>query len=1662
MNKVLSIYNAAAYKEEFLPDINNADYSIVLSQSLFGTDEDIVLKFDVINGQWTVYPTNQYRLYVEKDQKHKITLSQGIRFFVYLKNGTTISILVDETSSSFVKFKKYKLKKDLVTIGTVQENDIVNISSSLMSKKHMRFEKNSVGWVIKDLSKNGVYVNSKKVDYTQKLMFGDYICAFGLKMLFLGDVIAVNEDEKNIFVNPNSKSLSLIESDISSPPVSSASVISKRGGHYNRAPRVFEKIFSDKVSIEAPPAPRQASKKSFFSTIGPSFTMVIPMIMGCLLMMISNRGSGTGAFMYTGLVTAGSSALLGIFWGTMNFRNSRKQEKEEESARYEKYRDYLMEISENLKEQYKNNVNVLLDKYPSAEICAKYTDKTSSLWSRNFNHDDCLFCRLGIGNMPFQVEIDVPKKQFFMEEDMLADTGKKIYEKYSILKGVPIGIDFGRDRLVGIVGGKNRIGAAEIMKIMAVQIAANNCYTDVKTAYIFSDKSETSGRLSFLKWLPHTWSVDSKTRFFASNKAEASDVCYELTKIFRMRDEARSTFGDSKKNYVKPHYIIFVEDISMLEGEPILKYIFNSEKAFGVTAVLLSERYEELPNNCEKIIFNNGEYSGIYTPQTMSNLNNNIKFDNLLDSKAEIFARSIAGVEVSEITTEGEIPASLTFLDMYNAESINDLGVIDRWRKNRTYETMKALVGKKSGGLDCYLDLHEKYHGPHGLVAGTTGSGKSEILQTYILSMAINFSPDDVAFLIIDFKGGGMANLFSRLPHLAGRVSNLSGNQVRRAMISIKSENIRRQKIFGEYGVNNINQYTRLLKNNDASILIPHLFIVIDEFAELKREQPEFLNELISIAQVGRSLGIHLILATQKPAGTVDDNIRSNSKFKLCLRVQDKQDSIDMINKPDAAYIYNAGRCYLQVGNDEIFELFQSGWSGAVYDADASHSHNAVSLLTPTGHVALVGKKSALKRREIQKKEWLSAIIECVNAAAENLQISLSHAFLTADEITAITLKAFEIMEQVDFEYESSSKNISRVKQLIALMAELDSSDAATIISHAERNGLVLPEPKDIVQLDAVVRYLENEAKKYGYNRPAAIWLPMLPERLLYEEIAKRNKNAEEICNWQDADSSAWTLSVPIGKYDDPMNQSQEPVLIDLASDGHFVICGGINSGKSTCLQTYIWGLINTYSPQMVNLYILDFSSNILQAFQNAPHVGGVMCENDEDVISKFFCMIMQILKQRKRAFRGGNYAQFVKSNGYEYPSIIIVIDNYANFCEKTDNKYTDLILELSREGISCGIFLVISCGGFGMSELQNKIADNMGKVVALNMGERQKYLDVFRINRIEVIPEEVQGRGLVEVDGNILEFQTAICLSSEDAYTLGEKISGHIEKICSSYNGKSAKKVPCIPDKPIWKDLKSHEDFKEIIAGPYLVPFAYNKDDASLSSIDLRETYCYLIAGRARTGRTNTLKVLALSAKEKNAQICIVDSSLQPLKKFSEKIGSAYVSEKKEFYDYLMEFKDIVKERSVIKKAMEEEGAEDEEIFEAMSHKQMIAFFISDFSEFVKMVYSTSADVGNISAFLENILEKGRLLNIYFFFDLNSEDIPLVSNRRIYSIAASYRQGIHLGGNIASQRLFDFSSLTLGYSEQNKTYKAGIGFMTGTEESPSKQVIIPFVKGEK
>lgn len=188
-------------------------------------------------------------------------------------------------------------------------------------------------------------------------------------------------------------------------------------------------------------------------------------------------------------------------------------------------------------------------------------------------------------------------------------------------------------------------------------------------------------------------------------------------------------------------------------------------------------------------------------------------------------------------------------------------------------------MGVDTLGDTFMLDLHEKFHGPHGLVAGMTGSGKSEFIITYILSLAINYNPQEVQFVMIDYKGGGMAKSFENLPHTVGIITNLDGAAIKRSLVSIESELKRRQAIFAaaskKVNISNIDiyKYQKLYREGKVDEPLSHLFIISDEFAELKTQQPEFMTQLISAARIGRSLGVHLILATQKPSGVVDDQI---------------------------------------------------------------------------------------------------------------------------------------------------------------------------------------------------------------------------------------------------------------------------------------------------------------------------------------------------------------------------------------------------------------------------------------------------------------------------------------------------------------------------------------------------------------------------------------------------------------------------------------------------------------------------------------------------------------------------------------------------------------------------------------------------------------------
>jgi S-DNA-T family DNA segregation ATPase FtsK/SpoIIIE len=1664
MGVVLVVYGDDAFREYLLPAEKNIDNSIIIAASDFGLKNDVELKLESVEARWKfVDNQEQYQLYKNEKSYLDQYIQQGDQLILFTPESEQLSLVVIKTENSFRVYDKYLLNsKQEISIGKNKENTIIFDSLDLVSRYHavIRFEGK---WKIEDMSSNGTFINGKRIQNCVNLKFGDVINVFGLQIVFLETHIGI------CF----SFGKGLIDKDILTHVLGSnleeknAKKSTKREikEFFHRAPRYLPKIKTEAIEIESPPALSKQKKQPIMMTIGPSMTMMLPMLLGSSLAIYSSsKGGGTSsAFMYTGLITAGGSALLGTFWAITNLRFAKKSAKEDQNHRFEAYGEYLIKITDEIRETYEYNREQLINTYMPSTKFIEVEKSLNLLWNRNVYHEDFLTHRIGVGTIPFQVDIQIPKEKFTLINDTLANKPAMIKEEFKDLYDVPVCIDAKKHSIIGVVGGKGKIGALQILRNLTMQIAFSNCYTDVKLIYIYDERKYAKDEWEYTKWLPHTWSEDKKTRYVARNKQEASDVFYELTEIFRNRLEEKSP---SDKINDKPYYILVVENQEWLEGEMIAKYVYEKGSSeYGLTTILIGNRYDDLPNECEYIVENTDEFKGVYNVLDPENQRIEVAFDDVSKSSIEEFARDLLQYEVKEVTGNGEIPGSLDFFSMHGVSTLNDFGVIERWRKNRNYENMRALIGHKAGGTPCYLDIHEKYHGPHGLVAGTTGSGKSETLQTYILSLSINFSPDDIAFFIIDYKGGGMANLFSGLPHMIGSISNLSGNQVRRAMVSIKSENVRRQKVFNEHEVNNINLYTKLYKNGEASVPIPHLFIIIDEFAELKREEPEFMRELVSVAQVGRSLGVHLILSTQKPNGTVDENIWSNSKFKLCLRVQDKQDSNDMLHKPDAAFLKEAGRCYFQVGNDEIYELFQSGWSGATYDENGASNEILAQMITIDGKAAIVGSRQKKKKMEKSKLEWISFLLNLVREISKDYDESLGDIIAQPTALKKFISHIFKALNQIEIDYQDSMYNRRRIEELLRIyFLQLEEHPdhslswyAENIIKYANVTASKLPEKKEKTQLDAVIEYLDYMANKNGFNNKQQLWMPLLPSDLILSRVADYVKNTSNEKRWA-RQTKQWTLDAIVGMCDDPVNQAQFPLTVDFAQGGHHAICGSVFTGKSIFLQTIMFSFIHKYSPEEINLYALDFSSRSLSAFENSVHVGGVMYENDSEKIGKFFNMMNQIIEDRKKKFQGGNYSQFIRANGVIEPAIVIVIDNFAGFKEKTADQYNDNLINISRNGIAYGIYLLISAAGYSATDIQSKIGDNIKTTLCLEMADKYQYSEALKTTQLDVMHEKgIKGRGLCNYDGRILEYQVALSESAEDDYERIEKIKVEVEALNNSWDGRIAESVPCIPENPKWNEFQELKKVKRLNKSENNLAIGYDLSSANIFAIDTRKIFTYLIQGRVRTGKKNLLKCILFAANQKeNVEICLFDNKDQSFKIFAEKINCKYIIEDQDYFDYFNDLLPVFKERNLMKRQHIQDGLNDEEIYEKMSKEKAYYICIADLNEFIMRVRDKEK-IGAIEGFLKNIAEKGRLHNVFFFMCLDTKNSSQLAGIELFDHLVSLQNGIHLGGNVNNQQLLNFDYVN--YREKEKTLKPGIAMIPQVAgEYDVEKVVIPLV----
>lgn len=1647
MSKILSVYNNWAFFEMVLPTSSNSQCSFLLDADQFQLAQNELISLECIQGQW---------YFVQKDIQRTIELISGQskqgelpvhgRYRLITASMEQLSILVEERDHPVQVYRKYCLQPGkMISVGLSADNDIQyrypleTNTKSFVSHHHCRIVLDGNTAILEDLSSNGTYINHVRAKERTILHYGDHIRVFGLSMVYLGSVLAVN-----YAVGSNTDL-----TEISDERLYQLAQPGDKSGNsckhlLHRAPRTIPQIITESVTIDPPPNPKDVPHVPLLMQIGPSLTMALPMMVGTGMTIVSSRMSGMAgnAFLYTGIITAVMSAFLGTFWAVMNLKYNKKRILSEENYRKEKYIAYLQQKEQEIDALYAANTTAMLEKYASAEQIASYHHQHEALWNRNVNHADLLTYRLGLGDVQFPVEIEVQRQRFTLVNDELEQRPHQIKEQYSVLHQVPVCVDLLEKSLIGVIGDVNSWEI--ILQNLMVQIAGNNSYTDIKMALVYDDqKIPNPQRWEFAKWLPHLWSVDKKTRFLATNKNEAAEVFYSLSQVFRSRMEESQT--------PRPYYVLFVLNKELLEGELINKYIGQSSSQIGLATVIAAEHYEELPNHCEFIMENNSSFSGVYSTTGEQDDRTAIVFDRVAPDKLLAFAKRLANIEIHETEQGGELPSSVTFFDMYGITHPQDLHAEDRWRRARTSESMKALIGIKSGGSSCYLDLHERYHGPHGLVAGTTGSGKSETLQTYILSLAIDYSPDDIGFFIIDYKGGGMANLFHGLPHIIGAISNLSGNQVKRAMVSIKAENKRRQRVFSQYGVNNINAYTSLYKNGDAKEPIPHMLIIIDEFAELKREESEFMKELVSVAQVGRSLGVHLILATQKPAGTVDENIWSNSKFRLCLRVQDRQDSMDMLHRPEAAYLTQAGRGYLQVGNDELFELFQSGYSGAVYDEALGDQKLVVAqMLDSTGKVDLVGNHAKIQYQEQTRQRWLQALCNAVKAAKTRK---------TADLLEPI----YDYLQQQGLDFRRSQYNDSRLRDFVRLYDTVNCEEqclVAAILEEAIATGVRLPEQKTRSQLEAVTEYLAQVAQSNGYNRVLQLWMPTLPEHLLLTEIEEYE--SMEIARRHPGES-AWELSVIIGKGDDPENQSQMPICVDFANNGHHVLCGTVSTGRSTFLQTTVFALLQKYTEEEVQLYLLDFSSKLLSVFSDARQVGGILTDSEEDreKIDKLFTMFSAILAERKALLTSTNFRDYVEHSRGTLPAIILVIDNYGGFREKTEDQYEEQMKRLAKEGLNYGIYLLVTAGGFGISEMPGKMADNFRTTMCLEMPDIYQYGDVMRVVKPPIYPESnVKGRGLVYYGERILEFQTALACEGESSYERNENIRRQIAR-SNNYCKGMARKIPMIPEKPRWEQYCAEVEYNKILQQSHLLPNGYNARTAAYSALDLTRLLTYLVTGTKKSGKSTYLKTLIQASIDKGCKVFILELKTTEFSEIAQKTGATYINTGEGLYEFSKQvLLEEVRTRAAEKSKCLEQHLEAEPFFAAMDRFQKLCIFIPNALSFVQEIYDRGSQAFYAKDVLETLVgDKGHFYNFYFFVEAQDADAGDLMGYPWFKQCCDAGVGIRFGGKYLSQKYLPYANIP--YKYHNTVSRAGIGTASSEEEMVRvEQIVVPDYRG--
>ena len=441
------------------------------------------------------------------------------------------------------------------------------------------------------------------------------------------------------------------------------------------------------------------------------------------------------------------------------------------------YGAYINHARKRIQAHILSQEKILRSTYPEpTALLAALQERSRKIWERSITHEDFLSIRIGEGSFPMQASIQFPPHKFHVEEDKLLALAYKLEAEERVLKHVPILLDMKKDPVCGFIGNKDIL--QNYVSAFLLNLCATHSPDEVKLVFLYDNSQRL--KWQYVNMLPHTWSQDHSFRFVATTGDEVNQLAAVL----------QTTLSTKKGERAALSYMLLILSPHLFKRSALMQEMVSKQEYPDLYLAAFSETLQELPRECKTIISINSNISKIVRNTDVIEQINDFYADSLDNSALPQYAKLLYRlVAFKERAQSASFPAMLTFMDMFHCAQPVQLNVMRRWRQSDPVHTLAVPVGVNQHGEPLILDIHQSAHGPHGLIAGMTGSGKSEFIITYLLSLALHYSPLEVGFLLIDYKGGGMSDTLKKLPHVVGTIDNLGGKQgIRRSMTSIESE----------------------------------------------------------------------------------------------------------------------------------------------------------------------------------------------------------------------------------------------------------------------------------------------------------------------------------------------------------------------------------------------------------------------------------------------------------------------------------------------------------------------------------------------------------------------------------------------------------------------------------------------------------------------------------------------------------------------------------------------------------------------------------------------------------------------------------------------------------------------------------------------------------